>query len=85
MISCKLFLRLLILTSKSVTIIYVLHDGFYSGNFAVSLLDDSTSPSHKDSIRAIRYGGTGKLFLSAGDDKVVKIWSTESWHCISTV
>lgn len=41
---------------------------------------------HKDSIRAIRYGEkNGKLFVSAGDDKLVKIWATDSWHCISTV
>ncbi|GAY40663.1 hypothetical protein CUMW_053700, partial [Citrus unshiu] len=53
------------------------------GDFAVSLSDDSSPPFHKDSIRAIRYGANGKLFVSAGDDKVVKIWSAESWKCIS--
>ncbi|KAJ0053614.1 hypothetical protein Pint_03291 [Pistacia integerrima] len=52
---------------------------------AVYLLDDSGGPSHKDSIRAIRYGANGKLFVSAGDDKIVKIWSAESWKCISSV
>ncbi|KAK9281044.1 hypothetical protein L1049_003936 [Liquidambar formosana] len=52
---------------------------------AVSLVDDSGGPLHKDSIRAIRFGAEGKLFVSAGDDKLVKIWTTESWHCISTV
>ncbi|XVF80813.1 hypothetical protein PTKIN_Ptkin15bG0105300 [Pterospermum kingtungense] len=25
------------------------------------------------------------LFVSAGDDKLVKVWSTQSWRCISTV
>lgn len=55
------------------------------GDCAVSLLDDSIAPSHKDSIRAILYGANGKLFASAGDDKVVKIWSAETWRCISTV
>ncbi|KAF3436276.1 hypothetical protein FNV43_RR23368 [Rhamnella rubrinervis] len=56
------------------------------GDCAVSLVDDSSGGSlHKDSIRAIRYGANGKLFVSAGDDKLVKIWSTESWRCISTV
>ncbi|KAE8009746.1 hypothetical protein FH972_006165 [Carpinus fangiana] len=55
------------------------------GGSAVSLVDDSCGPSHKDSIRAIRYGAKGKLFVSAGDDKLVKIWSTESWRCICTV
>ncbi|KAL5796675.1 hypothetical protein ACOSQ2_001495 [Xanthoceras sorbifolium] len=55
------------------------------GDGVVSLLDNSGAPSHKDSIRAIRYGANGKLFVSAGDDKVVKIWSAESWQCICTV
>ncbi|XP_068311518.1 uncharacterized protein [Pyrus communis] len=55
------------------------------GGCAVSLVDNSGSPLHKDSIRAIRYGADGKLFVSAGDDKTVKIWSTESWRCITTV
>ncbi|XP_010522743.1 PREDICTED: tRNA (guanine-N(7)-)-methyltransferase non-catalytic subunit wdr4 [Tarenaya hassleriana] len=50
-----------------------------------TLVDDSGGPSHKDSIRAIRYGANGRLFVSAGDDKLVKIWSVGSWHCISTV
>ncbi|KAL3517594.1 hypothetical protein ACH5RR_020183 [Cinchona calisaya] len=59
---------------------------------AVTLVDENDvaerKPStnlHKDSIRAIRYGANGKLFVSAGDDKLVKIWATDSWHCISTV
>ncbi|KAK3193752.1 hypothetical protein Dsin_025062 [Dipteronia sinensis] len=55
------------------------------GDCAVSLVDDSGATSHKDSIRAIRYGANGKLFVSAGDDKVVKIWFAESWQCICTV
>ncbi|KAF7818339.1 tRNA (guanine-N(7)-)-methyltransferase non-catalytic subunit wdr4 [Senna tora] len=52
---------------------------------ASSLIDDSGGPFHKDSIRAIRFGARGKLFVSAGDDKSVKIWSAESWRCICTV
>ncbi|KAK2417585.1 Transducin/WD40 repeat superfamily protein [Trifolium repens] len=57
-------------------------------NSAVSLHDDSISGDqhfHKDNIRAIRFGAKGKLFVSAGDDKTLKIWSVKSWHCISTV
>ncbi|KAK7243006.1 hypothetical protein RIF29_37789 [Crotalaria pallida] len=58
---------------------------------AVSLVvDDSVSGAafHKDSIRAIRFGANGKLFVSAGDDKTLNIWSplsSSSWRCISTV
>ncbi|KAI6674769.1 hypothetical protein NL676_002675 [Syzygium grande] len=55
------------------------------GDCPVSLVDDSAKPFHSDSIRAIRYGASGKLFVSAGDDKLVKIWSTDSWLCISSV
>lgn len=43
------------------------------------------SGGHKDSIRAISYGANGKLFVSAGDDKLVKIWTTDSWRCIYNV
>ncbi|CAN4113674.1 unnamed protein product [Withania somnifera] len=52
---------------------------------SVSLVDDSGVHMHKDSIRAIRYGAEGMLFVSAGDDKLVKIWVTDSWQCISSV
>ncbi|GLT36350.1 hypothetical protein SLA2020_107340 [Shorea laevis] len=55
------------------------------GDCGVTLVDESSEPFHKYSIRAMRYGAKGKLFVSAGDDKLVKIWSTESWHCIATV
>ncbi|XVF80812.1 hypothetical protein PTKIN_Ptkin15bG0105300 [Pterospermum kingtungense] len=51
----------------------------------VSLVDESGGASHSDSIRAIKYGANGMLFVSAGDDKLVKVWSTQSWRCISTV
>ncbi|KAG5043521.1 hypothetical protein AAZX31_03G137800 [Glycine max] len=54
---------------------------------AASLTDDSDGavPFHKDNIRAIRFGAKGKLFVSAGDDKTLKVWSTQSWRCITTV
>ncbi|RDX88696.1 tRNA (guanine-N(7)-)-methyltransferase non-catalytic subunit wdr4 [Mucuna pruriens] len=56
------------------------------GGSAASLVDDSDAvPFHKDNIRAIRFGAKGKLFVSAGDDKTVKVWSTQSWRCITTV
>ncbi|CAA3028425.1 tRNA (guanine-N(7)-)-methyltransferase non-catalytic subunit wdr4 isoform X2 [Olea europaea var. sylvestris] len=49
----------------------------------VTLADESGG--HKDSIRAIRYSANGQLFVSAGDDKLVKIWATDSWRCIYSV
>ena len=27
----------------------------------------------------------GKLFASIGDDKLVKIWNADSWHCTKTI
>ncbi|XP_050237247.1 uncharacterized protein LOC126686968 isoform X2 [Mercurialis annua] len=55
------------------------------GNCGVTLVDECSEPFHKDSIRAIRYSAKGKLLVSAGDDKLVKIWSTDSWRCIVSV
>ncbi|XP_059660481.1 uncharacterized protein LOC132306906 [Cornus florida] len=52
---------------------------------SVSLVDDSDGHPHKDSIRAIRYGANGNLFVSCGDDKLVKIWNTDLWRCVCTV
>ncbi|KAH0450201.1 hypothetical protein IEQ34_020893 [Dendrobium chrysotoxum] len=52
---------------------------------AVSLTDEAYSPCHSDAIRAICFGANGRLFVSAGDDKLVKIWRTDTWHCIRTV
>ncbi|KAJ0974100.1 hypothetical protein J5N97_016065 [Dioscorea zingiberensis] len=52
---------------------------------SVSLSDDSGSSDHSDSIRAICFDASGRLFASAGDDKLVKIWMTDSWFCMRTV
>lgn len=53
-------------------------------NSSVSSADDSKE-MHKDSIRAMRFSERGKLLVSAGDDKLVKIWSAASWKCLGTV
>ncbi|KMT10185.1 hypothetical protein BVRB_5g119460 [Beta vulgaris subsp. vulgaris] len=54
-------------------------------NCCVSLVDESKEILHRDSIRDVRFSETGKLLVSAGDDKLVKIWSTETWQCLCTV
>lgn len=54
------------------------------GGYSVLVKDDSAG-LHKDSIRAIRFSAHGKLLVSAGDDKLVKIWTTDSWCCTTTV
>ncbi|CAN6309361.1 unnamed protein product [Urochloa humidicola] len=51
----------------------------------VSLSDDCGGRSHADAIRAICFSVSGALFASAGDDKLVKIWKTDSWRCIRTI
>ncbi|KAH7864111.1 hypothetical protein Vadar_025914 [Vaccinium darrowii] len=51
----------------------------------VQLVDDTAEPFHRDSIRAVCYGSNGKLLVTAGDDKLVKIWHTDGWSCICTV
>lgn len=61
----------------------ILLSSFFRGGCPVIFGDGSSG--HKDSIRAISYGANGKLFVSAGDDKLVKIWTTDSWRCIYNV
>ncbi|KAG0515419.1 hypothetical protein BDA96_10G277200 [Sorghum bicolor] len=41
--------------------------------------------SHSDTIRALCFIVSGALFASAGDDKLVKVWKTDSWRCIRTI
>ncbi|KAJ4753514.1 tRNA (guanine-N(7)-)-methyltransferase non-catalytic subunit [Rhynchospora pubera] len=55
------------------------------GDSAVSPLDELGGPHHSASIRAISFSSDGELFASAGDDKIIKIWKTDSWNCIRTV
>ncbi|GMH27953.1 hypothetical protein Nepgr_029796 [Nepenthes gracilis] len=52
---------------------------------SISLADDSRDLLHKDCIRAVRFSGRGQLFVSAGDDKLVKIWDADTWKCLATV
>lgn len=52
---------------------------------AISLADDTGGRSHSDAIRAICFSADGALFASAGDDKLVKVWKTDSWSCIRTM
>ncbi|KAG9451974.1 hypothetical protein H6P81_004878 [Aristolochia fimbriata] len=55
------------------------------GDQPINLQDDSEGPSHSEAIRAISFGAKGRFFASAGDDKLVKVWAVDSWHCIRTV
>ncbi|EER90882.1 hypothetical protein BDA96_01G096200 [Sorghum bicolor] len=56
-----------------------------SAGLPVSLSDDCGGRSHSDAIRAICFSVSGALFASAGDDKLVKVWKTDSWRCIQTI
>ncbi|XXG65268.1 hypothetical protein AAC387_Pa05g3016 [Persea americana] len=56
------------------------------GDRSITLLGgNSGGPLHTDAIRAVCFGANGRVFASAGDDKLVKIWNTESWQCTRTV
>ncbi|PKA61397.1 Vesicle-associated membrane protein 725 [Apostasia shenzhenica] len=55
------------------------------GNSVISLSEDVNGPPHFDAIRGICFSANGRLFASGGDDKLVKIWRTDTWHCIRTV
>lgn len=46
---------------------------------------DEGGGRHAQAIRAVSYGANGSCFVSAGDDKLVKVWETRSWRCLGTV
>lgn len=50
----------------------------------VSLADTTVPGRHGDVIRAAAFDGSGRLFASAGDDKLVKVWDASSWACLRT-
>lgn len=54
-------------------------------NCPIACQDNKDGYSHIDSIRSICFHREGKLFASAGDDKLVKIWNADSWHCTKTI
>jgi WD40 repeat protein len=68
--------------------VYCTNEGLFCGTragCAVSLSDKTGGRSHSDAIRAICFSADGALFASAGDDKLAKVWKTDSWHCIRTM
>lgn len=40
---------------------------------------------HGQPIHALAFTPNGSLLLSGGDDKLLKLWSTDSWQCIKTL
>ena len=49
----------------------------------IALTDDDTP--HVDHIRVFRTSADGKWFVTAGDDKMIKLWSVDGWRCARTV
>ena len=49
----------------------------------IALTDDDKP--HVGSIRAFRASADGKWFITAGDDKLVKLWSVDGWRCARTI
>ncbi|KAL3699281.1 hypothetical protein R1sor_017303 [Riccia sorocarpa] len=54
-------------------------------NQPVVVSDETVPARHGEAIRAIAFNDKGNFFSSAGDDKLVKLWNSESWSCIKTV
>ncbi|KAL2645446.1 hypothetical protein R1flu_013033 [Riccia fluitans] len=54
-------------------------------NEQVVVSDETVPARHGEAIRAISFNDKGNFFSSAGDDKLVKLWNTESWSCIKTI
>ncbi|BBN11292.1 tRNA (guanine-N(7)-)-methyltransferase subunit TRM82 [Marchantia polymorpha subsp. ruderalis] len=53
-------------------------------NTPVAVEDNTTPGKHGEAIRAVAFNEEGTLFASAGDDKLVKLWITETWSCVKT-
>lgn len=51
---------------------------------AVAIKEITTSSGHQDAIKAIGFNKEGNMFVSAGDDKLVKLWDTKTWSCSKT-
>ncbi|KAH7431465.1 hypothetical protein KP509_08G049500 [Ceratopteris richardii] len=52
---------------------------------AVDSEDINSQSCHVDAIKTITFSKDGGLFASAGDDKHVKLWDTDTWRCLRTV
>jgi WD40 repeat protein len=40
---------------------------------------------HSQPVRALAFSDDGGLLLTAGDDKLVKLWDTATWQCVRTL
>jgi len=49
----------------------------------IALTDDDKP--HVGNIRAFRVSADGNWFITAGDDKLVKLWSVDGWRCARTI
>ncbi|DBA81758.1 TPA: WD repeat-containing protein 4 [Trebouxia sp. C0004] len=50
-----------------------------------SLSEARVVQRHAAPIRAVAFDATGKYFLTAGDEKLVKVWDTMSWSLLQTI
>ncbi|KAG6545968.1 hypothetical protein Mapa_012629 [Marchantia paleacea] len=54
-------------------------------NAPVAVKDNTTPGNHGEAIRAVAFNDEGTFFASAGDDKLVKLWNTDTWSCVKTI
>ena len=45
----------------------------------------SKGDAHAHAIRALAFAADGRLLLTGGDDKAVKLWDTTSWECVKSL
>mmetsp|Transcript_29555 Transcript_29555/g.49677 ORF Transcript_29555/g.49677 Transcript_29555/m.49677 type:complete len:459 (+) Transcript_29555:108-1484(+) len=48
------------------------------------LVEEKEAAKHIASVRCIAFAPSGHLMASAGDDKLVKVWDTQTWKCLRT-
>lgn len=47
--------------------------------------EDPVTHTAQSPMRVVAFDTTGRYFLSAGDEKLVQVWDTESWKIVKTI
>lgn len=46
---------------------------------------DAAKGGHKESVKGVSWDPIGKFLCSQSADKTLKVWSTDSWECFTTL